>query len=466
MGFRSTLGWVLIIGGCSGAPANGHIDDGESTGSGGNDASGWNASSEAGEAGCGGPAAPGNVDGRCMCDNDCPSGGICATEDATGYPGGECIQLCDPQQAGACGTNATCLAPPAGSASGASCVRKCSASADCPAGRICDTQDAMCILQCVADSDCLSGHCNAYTGLCDDGAVPAGLGLQARCTTNSDCKSNYCNPEGLRCTSICEVGVSQCPESGVCLAISAGSNLGDCAPPCNADGTCADATLQCGKITSGPSGCIFPMSDCLGSAAKDVYGADCNCAADCPTGATCQTEMASGNPHGICIANCQPGITDCGPSAHCLTTQSGSYCAATCMVDTDCPGVADVCDTDNICLSICQSNSDCLSGACDLYTGRCGIASTTGAGVGAVCQADGDCISGECVVLDGGSGFCSSLCSVSRQGCPDHAVCIDTEGDAGNEGICVKACATDADCLLPTLKCVLTSSTSGYCYPR
>lgn len=343
-------------------------------------------------------------------------------------------------------------------------MRTCGTSADCPAGRICDTQQGTCDLQCVADSDCLSGHCDAYTGLCDSGAVPAGLGLQARCTANSDCKSDYCNPVGQRCTSTCEVGVSQCPESGVCLAVSAGNDLGSCAPPCNANGTCDDPTLQCGQVTSGPRACAFPSgTTCLGSSAKDVYGADCNCQADCPTGSMCGTETATGNPHGICLDTCEMGVTDCGSAAHCV---AAGYCAATCTVDADCPGVADVCDiTGGSCTSVCQSNSDCLSGSCNPYNGRCGVAPNVGAGMGATCQADGDCISNECVVLTGGMGFCSGLCAISRQGCPDSAICID-DGDHDNLGLCVKACEVDDDCLLTTLKCVVMSGAAGYCYPK
>jgi len=171
----------------------------------------------------------------------------------------------------------------------------------------------------------------------------------------------------------------------------------------------------------------------------------CACPADCvgERGFQCQLERTDGFPGGACVRECDTEVPDdCGAGAIC-TAGSGvgsvGVCRPSCTEADDCaPGR--VCDGEG-CFLLCQSDDECELGPCDRYTGLC-RPTDDGLGVNRLCSTNDECRSGFCSA----DGRCSSLCSLSRQGCPEDGVCVPALGIRGDLGVCATRCMVDADC--------------------
>jgi hypothetical protein len=171
-------------------------------------------------------------------------------------------------------------------------------------------------------------------------------------------------------------------------------------------------------------------------------GQNCACTSDCATaavGTLCFTEGVTGWAQGFCGHQCSSD-RECGTGTIC----AGRICQAVCRVPDDC-GTGRICDfrsaDDQLsCASLCDEDTDCLSGHCNVYSGRCtaSIPALTGAGAAGACATNTDCRSDSCVM-----GACLSRCDSRFQRCPDATRCVALEG---NSGLCLPACASDADC--------------------
>lgn len=196
-------------------------------------------------------ATPGSAgDGApCRCGADCAVGAACSTETESGTPGGVCLHACDPAVATSCGTGTTCSTL----ASAGACVPSCTAPSDCPAGRVCG--GGTCLPYCASDAECVeTGHCNAYTGLCDDGTPPVGAGSLEPCVRPDDCASGFCDPGVHRCATSCSLSRGGCPGTEICMEdADLGDDLGGCVPRCSSTGECPVTGLRC-VLTTIPSG--------------------------------------------------------------------------------------------------------------------------------------------------------------------------------------------------------------------
>lgn len=182
--------------------------------------------------------------GPCGCDLDCPVGGICGVESATGIPGGTCVVGCDLLATPPAGTE--CVATSNGTAT---LAETCTDTARCRTGWACivgvGSGAGSCDVQCSRDTDCVeTGSCNLYSGLCEP--LGTGLGLNAPCTRDAQCESGSCWAlETSFCAVRCNTLDPVCPEDGLCRSISADPayTMGLCFKPC-VDGTC-DTGFTC-----------------------------------------------------------------------------------------------------------------------------------------------------------------------------------------------------------------------------
>lgn len=168
---------------------------------------------------CAGLTSPGS--GPCRCHGDCPLGASCATEEETRFPGGTCVQQCDPMVPTDAGFRCAPLVQ------GAAIVPVCDVVNRCRAGYVClietTTGIGRCEPRCTRDAHCPSvGRCDLYSGLCQ--AEAQGFGLNQPCVRDEQCKSGYCFPAGGTtapfCASTCNTLDRVCPEGGSCVAIS------------------------------------------------------------------------------------------------------------------------------------------------------------------------------------------------------------------------------------------------------
>lgn len=179
--------------------------------------------------------------GRCRCHADCPSGALCVTEEETHFPGGFCMQLCDPMVTPDAGLRCAPLLQ------GHALVPVCDVTNRCREGYVClietTTGIGRCEPRCSRDSQCpATGSCDLYSGLCQP--EQPGAGLTAPCVRDSQCKSGACFPATgstpAFCSSTCNTLDRVCPENGTCVAISSNPAYTSalCFLKCDA-GTCA-----------------------------------------------------------------------------------------------------------------------------------------------------------------------------------------------------------------------------------
>jgi hypothetical protein len=177
----------------------------------------------------------GDPDRACTCDGTCEAGAVCLMEELNGRAGGSCYLECDPRVAGSCPSGSHCD-PFSDTPTEGSCTTPCTRDSDCGVGRLCYVALNKCYPLCALPSDCRTGVCDVYSGFCGNArSNPSGGGFLAPCLRDTDCKSLYCAlPEDPwfpnRCEVDCRVGVSTCPEGGLCVALS--GSYGTCVKPC------------------------------------------------------------------------------------------------------------------------------------------------------------------------------------------------------------------------------------------
>ena len=257
--------------------------------------------------------------------------------------------------------------------------------------------------------------------------------------------------------------VSACDSKPLKSTLACAMNA-DCPPgeQCN-DGSCMVVSTHDGGSDGGEPGSggaggdsagIAPI--CVGQADTITTAMPCGCQDDCTAGEFCFTEAEFGEPLGSCLRSCQGD--PCPEGRVCISGSSpgDETCYIACEEPADCPA-GRICageEGSRICLAFCQSDSDCpVLGSCDRQTGICGnFGSHPGTGeLGGPCQRDDDCISAHCRVPSATApeGTCIAGCSVSKQGCPEGFVCIEsTDGvqTLGDFGTCRRGCLGPEDC--------------------
>jgi len=176
--------------------------------------------------------------GACRCNADCEAGAICSTEEETGFPGGSCLQLCDPMAPPRPGF--LCRTLPGGSTYIPTCGPN--ATEPCRDGWFCrvysgatrDRDRYQCEPACSDDAQCHTGRCNRYTGFCDTDET--GRVNDAPCTTDMQCRGGVCLSFAAgACSSICDTRTGFCPENGYCLPpvqAASGAHNGTCLARC------------------------------------------------------------------------------------------------------------------------------------------------------------------------------------------------------------------------------------------
>jgi hypothetical protein len=196
-------------------------------------------------------------------------------------------------------------------------------------------------------------------------------------------------------------------------------------------------------------------------------GDPCECSTGCASG-VCATEEYSlatqgyGLVQGMCIRACE-GDDQCGPGYACIRDGTAlGVCFLECETVDTCPPTR-TCGrpfgegSPRVCIPLCQGDSECRGGSCDLYTGSCGgMSDPTLGGLSADCTDPSECRGGSCLV----AGICSAHCSVARQGCPEDGVCIEN-GDGDDSGACLKRCVVDSDCPHVPRRCVYWPEADG-----
>lgn len=176
-----------------------------------------------------------------------------------------------------------------------------------------------------------------------------------------------------------------------------------------------------------------------------IAGGPCEVDADCAAG-FCSTEEIGGAPGGACALAC--------------TSDDG------CPVETRCSA--------GYCRTRCETDAECRAGfACYDRDGdgttECGGAGSGAGAVGAHCRLSTDCGGGTFAFCErewGDEGYCTDRCMVPGAGdCAASAHCTLVPGGAG--GLCLSACAADADCLPDQVCDFLTlEETVPGCVPR
>jgi hypothetical protein len=223
------------------------------------------------------------------------SGGTCAREFESGFPGSYCVYVgCDPEaapDASGCPAGGVCV----DGADGAGvCLRACEDTPDCPrdgydclpSDRADATSPRACMPACTTDLSCANDgfECNEGTGLCRPPFSATNLG--DACADASECEGGACLTEasagwpGGTCTfpgcRLSGTGPAEtCPMGGVCTDDGAGDpTLGVCVDACTVAATSCRAGYACVAImTGGTDGACRPACT----------------ATDCTAGRTCNT---------------------------------------------------------------------------------------------------------------------------------------------------------------------------------
>jgi hypothetical protein len=74
----------------------------------------------------------------------------------------------------------------------------------------------------------------------------------------------------------------------------------------------------------------------------------------------------------------------------------------------------------------------------------CGTADPQTSDIGEPCASANDCTQA-CLTVKAG-GYCSSVCSISKQGCPEGSACVGIFKGGGDFGACLKHCEANIDC--------------------
>ena len=164
-------------------------------------------------------------------------------------------------------------------------------------------------------------------------------------------------------------------------------------------------------------------------------GKHCQCDTDCKSHTDdgwCFSEDEFGYPRGYCFHKCSRD-RDCSENTAC----HDDNCLQKCTSSDECGSgwcFATEREAVSVCVPWCDEASDCESGVCNVYNGKCLTKGERpeGAGLNAECSEDGECRSGMCF-----EGHCVSRCDPTSQKCPDDGVCSAA-------GWCENACRPDA----------------------
>ncbi|MBL8744252.1 MAG: hypothetical protein JNK04_24265 [Myxococcales bacterium] len=407
-----------------------------------------------GGSGQGGGVNAGADGASCVDDTDC-DGGICLSEDLTGFPGGMCSEDCT--SAGSC------------TAAGSSCVD------------LFDTGDLFCLRDC---DPATAGSCGSPATLsCFDvnGAPQGGLCV-AICDMNNDCTvaGNECQfePEGYCAPpEVCDNdtdddfdGDTDCGDAD-CAAL----------PECAA-GTCATPTaLTDGVIASGTTVGATNTADSICATAS---GNEVVFSYTSATTGGLFVSMLSASDQGIHV---RTTCTDAGTELACADAVLGNQVETVGMpitagqtvfifVDAYQPGEEDsfqvvaeafteVCDDffdgdadgDPDCADFpeCNGTAACTPGATP-QNGACTANNNCASTVGN----DPACLT--VGFLGANERFCSEWCDPVADDCGALRSCIGLQGL--NEGVCLTDCTTNAQCPAGFL-CTDIGAATDFCMP-
>jgi hypothetical protein len=178
----------------------------------------------------------------------------------------------------------------------------------------------------------------------------------------------------------------------------------------------------------------------------------CACTTDCGEGTVCALENVTGIARGECVATCETGVVECLAGERCeLVDGAVGFCHPECTASADCRE-GRVCH-EGRCFWHCTADSQCSSGHCNPYNGRCyDGAPLTGAGVREACLRHEDCRSGTCV-----EGTCVTSCVRGIETCPDDAACVLDDDPTRGLGVCLRRCESSETCP-DAWECVLVPS--------
>jgi hypothetical protein len=266
-------------------------------------------------------------------------------------------------------------------------------------------------LQCATAEDPAANVLGAGAG----GTVGGGAGAHA--VTGGTFSTGGVATGGVAGGDACPSGQKRC--GGVCVTLGPSNGCAPdtctpCTPPLNGfavcSGTQCDFACNSGYVKSGTA-CISSGTGGTGGAASDACqdgvqnGAesDVDCGGSvcpkCGTGRLCAT--GGDCESGVCDQNCTLFIF-CDPY-RCVAPSCSDRVKNGQESDVDCGGSCGPCDLGRL----CNSDTDCASGACDPDTGRCVEACVSGACACEVC--DAGCEAGSCdPACEGGP--CGSPC--------------------------------------------------------
>lgn len=404
--------------------------------------------------------------GTCQQDEECPPGpptAVCVN-DACRLGCGVDPSVCDPGTE-VCNTETGhCVV----------LVRSCTQDSECvpaPPARVCESNQ--CVNGCTEPGGIVCGGttplCDGATGRCVappscnldvDCGNPDQICVNLACLTRCDrpgglaCSPGVCNTATGRCTATNQPLGADCNQdtecsSGFCLVL--GGGVGFCSQACGRTAEC-DPTQALG---------CFPVDDmgfCMPGAA---FNPPANLST--PAGGSCSAS----------VNDCKSGVCDTG-QGRCLercfsnnrcSGQGGNCWAWLPQGQTD--GYFHICVTNNQqgAGTTCTNNSQCRSGICSRYTGRCV----------SHCCADGDCAANEsCGIYDlvsqqegikvcrpksPGAGNLPYGSACTLDGECDSEYCVPTDpSDAQSPKKCSVSCCSDTDCgVVPN---------GGVCRPR
>ena len=324
----------------------------------------------------------------------------------------------------------------------------CVSSRDCTgAGLVCDTGAGICV-ECLGNADCLvegqlclGSSCQAVTACessrqCPGQVCDAGRGYCVDCVGDIDC------PAGQICrSSACVDLPTACQSDRECSAMGlvCETTLGQCVD-CVRDADCEPGLSCRGDRTCGFVGCTPGATECDGSGARRVCGAD----GEWTTEACGGGEQCVG---GQCF--CGDGAA-CGAQGQCDAGTCGCGGGPSCTVDQSCVGGSCV---QNSCASPCAAGEQCVGTEC-----RCGG--------GPACASGARCEAGQCTSTPG----CDEApCRLTgpQCGCGAGSACT-VEGESGDRRCQTAGARVEGERCSDTDRCAaglgcLSFGTASYC---